>query len=347
MSDEIKALKDIDSLIFDYELDNIKGKCVHCSSCYNYGKNLSNPFFFHLLCQRLVKNIEFIHLAYGINRKYSDEKSCNDFIYWIHNNVNNMKDKINESEINNIFSELKIIWNEVNGKLKDNDKEPLRSCDISKLNTLNFDELKKNKLMADYCQNFELLHLKLTFGNKPHCKDYYDYFMKTKKAYEDVLKECHKQGIGTKCPKICIRKQNNNPQLILKNLRCDEIPKPVEEEKHITEKQCNTEKGVLQSQLERALLDASNPVFNYSDPRAVFLILSTFWGIFLTLFSLYKITPFGVWIRNKLLRKKLTEDNFDEAVDDESIYDYSGSMNTNMQNLEYNISYNSDWSPSQ
>ncbi|SBS91121.1 PIR Superfamily Protein [Plasmodium ovale curtisi] len=345
MDDKIKALNDIESLIFDYELDNIKGRCDNCSSCYSYGNYLKNSFFFHHLCQRLVKNIEFIHSAHRLNGEYSDEKSCNDFIYWIHNNVNNMKDKINQSEINNIFNELKMIWNEVNGKLKANGKEPLRSCNISKLNTLNFDELKKNKIMSDYCQNFEFLKLKLTFGNKLNCEVYYDYFMKTKNAYDKVYEECHKNDSGDKCPKICVKKQNN-PKLILDNLRCDKIPKPVEEEKRITEKQCNREKDVLNSQLESALLDASNPVFNYSDPRAVSLILFTLWGIFLSLFFFFKITPFGLWIRNKLLRKKIAGNKFDEQVDDESIYDYSESVNRNMQNIDYNISYNSDWSPS-
>ncbi|SBT02831.1 PIR Superfamily Protein, partial [Plasmodium ovale curtisi] len=287
MEDEIKSLKDIESLIFDYELDNIKGTCDNCSSCYKYGKTLSNSFFFHLLCQRLVKNIEFIHEAHRLNGKYSDEKSCNDFIYWIHNKINSMNNKIDKSEINNIFRELKSIWVEVNGKQKISGIGPLHKCDISTIETLNFNELKEKKMMSDYCHNFNTLHTKLTNSNKPFCEIYYDYFKKTMQAYDKVYEECHKKDPGAKCPKICEKKQNN-PQLILDNLRCDKIPKPVEEEKRITEKQCNTEKGVLHSRLERALLDASNPVFNYSDPRAIFLIFFTLWGIFLSLFFFYK-----------------------------------------------------------
>ncbi|SBS89934.1 hypothetical protein POVCU2_0095050, partial [Plasmodium ovale curtisi] len=59
------------------------------------------------------------------------------------------------------------------------------------------------------------------------------------------------------------------------------------------------------------------------------------------------VTPFGSLVRNNLLKKKIVRDNFDETVDDESMYDYSGSVNTNMQNVGYNMSYNNDWSPSQ
>ncbi|SBT02118.1 PIR Superfamily Protein, partial [Plasmodium ovale curtisi] len=262
MDDKTKALDQIDSIKFDYELDNMK-----------------------------VKNIEYIYRAHAhsISAKYSDEKSCNDIIFWIHNKVNNMKDKINQSEINDIFSELKKIWDNINGKLKTSGNEPLSMCDISNINALNFGVLKQKKIMSDYCQNFDNLRTKLTTNpHKRYCDIYYEYFKNTMKAYNDVFEKCYKPGANTdNCPKICIQKQNN-PQIILNNLRCNKIPKPVIEEKLITEKQCDKEKGVLQSELEQALLDSSNPVLIYSDPRVIFLILFTFWGIFLTLFFFYK-----------------------------------------------------------
>ncbi|SBT01260.1 PIR Superfamily Protein [Plasmodium ovale curtisi] len=347
MADNINPLEKIDSLLFDYKLENINGICTNCSSCSKYGNRLTNSFAFQLLCQRLVKNIEYIHSANAITSNYLDKKRCDDFIYWIHNNVNNMNDKRNHSENSRIFGELKKIWDEVNSKLKGSSgKDPFLNCDSSKIETQNFKELKEKKMMSDYCQNFNTLHTKLTtYSEKLFCEIYYDYFKKTMEAYDKVSENCHKHP-NCKCPDICSRK-NNDPKLILDNLKCAKIQAKEKKEKLIPEEKCNTEIDSLKSQLQEVTLVASNPAFNYSDPRTVFLILFTLWGIFLTFYFLYKITPFGSLVRNNLLKKKIARDNFDEAVDDESIYDYSGSVNTNMQNVGYNISYNSDWSPSQ
>ncbi|SBT74206.1 Plasmodium vivax Vir protein, putative [Plasmodium ovale] len=344
MTDEKKALEQIDSLYFDYKLENINGKCDNCLSCYEYGSTLKNSFSFRLLCQRLVKNIEYIHVIHGINGKYSDKKSCNDFIYWIYNNVSNMNDITDKTEINNIFNELTKVWVKVNEKLKRSGKDPLGTCNISEINTLDFDELRKKKIMSDYCQNFENLRIKLTSQNRVYCDIYYEYFMKTKKAYDDVFKECYEQGAGSKCPNVC-KDKHYDPEIILTKLKCNKIPAPEKQQKFILEETCNAEKVSLKSELQRDILAASNRTFDYSDPRVVSLILFTFWGIFITFFFLYKVTPFGSWIRNNLFKEKIVRDNFDEPIDDESIYDYSESVNTNMQNAEYNISYNNDWNP--
>ncbi|SBT56936.1 PIR Superfamily Protein [Plasmodium ovale wallikeri] len=342
MEDNINALEQIDSLYFDYKLENINGKCTNCGTCSKYGQGLTNLFSFQLLCQRFVKNIEYIHSANAITSNYLDKKRCDDFIYWIHYNVNNMNDKKNHNENINIFGELKNIWDEVNRKLKGSSGiDPFLNCNISKIETKNFEELKEKKIMSDYCQNFNTLRTKLTaYSDKLFCEIYYEYFNKTMEAYDKVSENCHKLS-NSKCPDICLGK-NNDPKIILDNLKCAKIQAKEKKEKLIPEEKCNTDKDALNSQLQEALSAADNPAFNYSDPRTVFLILFTLWGIFLTFYFLYKVTPFGTFIRNNLLKKKLVKDNFDEEVYDESVYDYSESVNRNMQNVGYNISYNSD-----
>ncbi|SBT59313.1 PIR Superfamily Protein [Plasmodium ovale wallikeri] len=287
MEDNINVLEQIDSLYFDYKLENINGKCTNCATCSKYGQGLTNLFSFQLLCQRLVKNIEYIHSANAINSKYLDEKSCDDFIYWIHNNVYNMNDKKNHNENINIFGHLKNIWDEVNRNLKGSGIDPLYKCNISNIETLKLDELKEKKIMSDYCQNFDNLTIKLTTNpHKPHCHIYYDYFMKTMKAYEKISELCHNSS-NSKCPNICLQK-NVDPKRILNSLKCAKIQAQEKKENLIPEEKCNTEKDALNSQLQQALSAADNPAFNYSDPRSVFLILFTFWGMLLTFFFLYK-----------------------------------------------------------
>ncbi|SBT56814.1 PIR Superfamily Protein [Plasmodium ovale wallikeri] len=83
--------------------------------------------------------------------------------------------------------------------------------------------------------------------------------------------------------------------------------------------------------------------FSFSDKRAIILILFSLWGIFLTLLFLYKMTPFRSWISSKLGKKKIIKDSFNEQSDDETLDDVYESMDRNMENAEYSISYNTDW----
>ncbi|SBS99113.1 PIR Superfamily Protein [Plasmodium ovale curtisi] len=348
MADESILLKNIDSLYFDSKLDNINGKCANCSSCYTYGNNLKNPFSFQLLCHRFVKNIEYIPLSIDLNTKNLKEKRYDDLIYWILNMIKKMNDEIEQTEINNIINELIKIWKEVNKKLPSNRVKEEHLYDPTRIITpLNFTDLKRKKRMSDYCQNFSTLQIKLTNYNKPQCHIYYNYFKNTMEAYNDVSVECNETRADTsKCPYLC-KNNDYNPERILSKLNCHKIPVEKSPPKLITEEKCNMETDKLKSELGQALLAANNHVFSYSDPRVVVLILFSFLGIILTCLFLYKITPISSLIRNNLLRKKLVRHNFDETVDDESIYDYSGNENTNMQNVEYNVSYNSDWNHSQ
>ncbi|SBT57262.1 PIR Superfamily Protein [Plasmodium ovale wallikeri] len=350
MEDERILLKNIDSLDFDSKLDNINGKCDNCSSCYKYGNNLKNPFSFQLLCHLFVKNIEYIPLSIELNGQNLKEKRYDDFIYWILNMINKMNEEIEQTEVNKIINELKNIWKNINGILQGNGVNESYLCDVSKIEPpLKFDDLKRKKRMSDYCQNFNTLYIKLTNHNKPNCRIYYDYFNKTKDIYKEISENCPKEGADTNnCPQICMGKdKDNDPEIIHKNLKCNITGVQEKQQKVNQEEKCNTEKDTLRSQLDQALVAPSKRAFDYSDPRTVFLILFTLWGIFLTFFFLCKITPFGSWIRNNLIKKKLVRDNFDELVEDESIYDYSEDVNTNMKNVNYNISYNSDWNPSQ
>lgn len=207
----------------------------------------------------------------------------------MHNYVNNMNNKTDKNEISNIIKELKKIWDEVNRKLQSNGSDPSHMCDTSKINTIIFDELKRKKTMSDYCQNSDTLHAKLTVRNKVNCSIYYDYSTKTKGAYKNVFEECYKFGANTaNCPYLCKNKKND-PDIILNDLKCTNIPVPEIPKKIITQEECNAETDRLKSDLEKALQAANNPSFNFSDPRVVLLILFTLWGIFITFFFLYKV----------------------------------------------------------
>ncbi|SBT53422.1 PIR Superfamily Protein [Plasmodium ovale wallikeri] len=65
--------------------------------------------------------------------------------------------------------------------------------------------------------------------------------------------------------------------------------------------------------------------------------------MFLTLLFLYKMTPFRSWIRNKLEKKKIIRDSFNDQSDNELLDADYESVDRDMLNTGYNITYNSDW----
>ncbi|SBT00380.1 PIR Superfamily Protein [Plasmodium ovale curtisi] len=58
------------------------------------------------------------------------------------------------------------------------------------------------------------------------------------------------------------------------------------------------------------------------------------------------MTPFRSWISNKLGKKKILRDNFNEQSDDETLDADYETADRNMQNTGYSIIYNSDWNSS-
>ncbi|SBT01620.1 hypothetical protein POVCU1_068270 [Plasmodium ovale curtisi] len=59
------------------------------------------------------------------------------------------------------------------------------------------------------------------------------------------------------------------------------------------------------------------------------------------------MTPVRSWISNKLRKKKIIRDSFHEESDNESLDADYENIERNMQNVGYNISYNSDWNSTQ
>ncbi|SBT02649.1 hypothetical protein POVCU1_079200, partial [Plasmodium ovale curtisi] len=52
------------------------------------------------------------------------------------------------------------------------------------------------------------------------------------------------------------------------------------------------------------------------------------------------------WISNKLGKRKIIRDNFNEKSDDETLNADYENMDINMENIGYNVTYNTDWNSS-
>ncbi|SBT84523.1 PIR protein, partial [Plasmodium ovale] len=80
----------------------------------------------------------------------------------------------------------------------------------------------------------------------------------------------------------------------------------------------------------------------FSDYRFISLIVLSIWAILLSLFFLYKFTPFGSFINNILHRKNIIRKNIHEEEFHELLESDSEDAPINFINREYRITYNRD-----
>ncbi|SBT78569.1 PIR protein [Plasmodium ovale] len=204
-----------------------------------------------------------------------------------------------------------------------------------------FENLARIKKINDYCENYNFLKKKLNKSDHM-CSIYYEYINNNMKEYEENFRKCSSGGIG---PEYCINNcnlDNKNPKNLLEASVCNPT-KLLQEKKDARMRiECESKKSELETEIQRRSALDNNPSFNFSDHRAVSLVLLSAWGIFLTILFLYKMSPLGLWVKNIVLKKKIVGTNFDEENENELLDNYSENMNRNFNNEEYNVSYNSN-----
>ncbi|SBT50975.1 PIR Superfamily Protein [Plasmodium ovale wallikeri] len=343
MENTIGALKKLESFKFDFMLNNVVTLCRQCKLCDNLSQTKKNEPWLKIFCYEFVRNLEtFKDMSSYFTREQRISR-CNSLIYWMHNKVN-IYEKSEVNNKNNIINELLNVWREFDYlEVKSNLSSGCSILNDTVLN--NLEEMKNKKKMSAYCENYDELKSLLTRNyTTVDCHIYYSYFKDSFHEFSKIATE-NKQ----KCLEIkeCLRFCNNaDPNNLINVANCKVVQISKDNDEYIEKKECDTlkDKAVAEKTCEPREFRISE--FTFSDNRAIILILFALWGIFLSFLFLYKMTPFRAWISNKLGKKKIIRDNFNEQSDDETFdVDYE-TADRNMQNTEYNIIYNSDWNSS-
>ncbi|SBT54790.1 PIR Superfamily Protein [Plasmodium ovale wallikeri] len=343
MENRYEALKKaLSSFTFDSMLNNTVALCEHCALCNEVDVKVKNEPWFNFFCYQFVRNIEtlynIIYLDYSLK-----EKRCNTLTYWIHDKITNYYEKPNINVKNvDIFSEILNVWKNINSKKYNNDRY---TCKIPGKEPKNLEEMKRKKIMSDYCENYDTLKSLLTRKVRVNCHIYYDYFKDSFLEFSENVKgheeECSRIS---NCHRFC---SNHDPYDLLNNSKCKVIEISNDNKEYIKQEECNTLKREAVSAVRCESKEVQIPQFTFSDNRAIILMLFSLWGIFLSFLFSYKMTPVRSWISNKLRKKKIIRDSFHEESDNESLDADYENIDRNMQNVGYNISYNSDWNSTQ
>ncbi|SBT84116.1 PIR protein [Plasmodium ovale] len=322
---------DAPSYLFNKELDSVIKHCSFCFMCDKKNDSFVGEYGLKTLCYYFVRNLEKIKNESSSNISLKD-KLCNDLFYWLQHNLINIhhKAKPNLDSILKIFED---VWNDItavgNGIPKDN------LCKTSFENLLSFEERTQKKKVSNYCENYEYIRKKLENPNEP-CSIYYKYLTKNSKLYTDSVSKCSENGKN-----YCLKYNKCNtydPQILLDKPTCI-IAKEFEEKRREMEEkeQQYTQCGPEYECLPKNFFDKS---IDFSDSRITPLIVLSIWGIFLSLYFLYKLSPFRSWLNNLLYKKNIIKKNLHNEEFQELLESDSEDAHINFNNREYHITYN-------
>ncbi|SBT73119.1 Plasmodium vivax Vir protein, putative [Plasmodium ovale] len=337
----MEVLKNLDPFMFDFMLNNHVTICNNCKLCDDVNEMKKNEPWFKIFCYQFVRNLETFKDMSGYYTPEQRISRCNSLIYWMNNKVKNIYEISKVNNKNNIINELLNVWRQFDAlEVKINLSAGCSIPDNTVLN--NLEEMKNKKKMSDYCENYDELKSLL---RKPYinseCYVYYSYFKDSFHEFSNIATENKEQCLKIKeCLRFC---NNADPNNLINIANCKVVQISKDNDEYIEKKKCDTlkDQAVAEKTCEPREFRISE--FTFSDNRAIILILFSLWGIFLSFLFLYKMTPFRSWISNKLGKKKILRDNFNEQSDDETLDADYETAGRNMQNTGYNIIYNSNW----
>ncbi|SBS91554.1 PIR Superfamily Protein [Plasmodium ovale curtisi] len=331
----------LESFKFDIFLNNPVTLCPKCYLCADVSSNNKNEPWFKFFCYQLVRNLE---TAETINSNSTDTRKsrCNSLIYWMYDKVVNINKTYGIKKNDKIIKDLLDVWTKFNNSPKQNVFS--YRCEVPDDSDFkNLNHIKRKKIMSDYCENYNTLKTILNYDEYSDCHVYYDYFKDSLSKYKETVNACSTGDFFlNNCSRFC---NKEDPEDVLNKSKCRTIEISPKKNDYMKKDECKA----LTKPAPEVICEPNEikiTEFTFSDNRAIVLILFSLWGIFLTFLFLYKMTPFRSWINSKLRKKKIIRDSFNEQSDDETLdIDYE-SVDRNIENAGYKISYNSDWNSS-
>ncbi|SBS92079.1 PIR Superfamily Protein [Plasmodium ovale curtisi] len=316
---------------FNNELDSIINNCWFCHVCDKAEHSFVNEYGLKILCYYFARNLQTIHYDYTSDIQLKN-KVCNDLLYWLQNNLKILLEKRN-SDYSSVLNKFQKIWRSIieSNTFISQDK----FCGSSFNEILSYDECAKTKNVSNYCENYEFIKQELNKKTET-CGGFYQYLTKNSDIYKIIPSECTANGKN-----YCLKYSNCNtydPKKLLSNDKC----KLIEENLQLrTKKQKEEENSTLCTPgFECVSIDFIKTSINISDNRFISLIVLSVWAILLSLYFLYKLTPFRSLLNNVLYKKNIIKKNLNNEEYDDVLESDLEDSSINFNNREYIITYN-------
>ncbi|SBS94387.1 PIR Superfamily Protein [Plasmodium ovale curtisi] len=239
------------------------------------------------------------------------------FIYEIWKRFRALKDTIYNGSL---ISILTYVWGQINDDILNEE------CPIISRNYIPLDKWKEMKDLHDYFKNYNTIDNDVaSYPDK--CQNYFNYITKNNTLYEKYHNEC------------CVSPKNNlenyfncdakyKPSNLLSKLKCENYISELREDSQIALAEDNPDES------------ASSPMS--SDTVPVVAGSFTVFTILSSLFIMYKFTPFGPRIANRIFsNSRVWSIMEEETKNHELIPHISMDQQTELDDKGYTLSYHS------
>ncbi|SBT59527.1 PIR Superfamily Protein [Plasmodium ovale wallikeri] len=338
------------SIEFYNILDSKFIPCKYCNVC-DIRKDIfeEQPTWVKNLCYHLARNLEIVSNTDDTKTELK-KKSCDAFISWIDDKIRNNDGYSDQTKYLTIISKMHTVWNDIINNYAGDEKDKICKTGYE---PLDFEKRKKKKLMDDYCENYPIINQELD-KEEADCKPYYKYLNDSSSIHTEIMKGCKDIDNTNYCPPNGDDCRFYPPSMFLEKEPCMILKEPraaviKEEAEGMKCERCplcpigkTKDDGSLEIDLESDYAPVRSGItsFDFSDKRAITLLIFTVWGIFLTLFLFYKKTPFGSLLNNFLRRRRVIKHNLNENEFHEFVNGNYDTVDSNMENIRYDLAYN-------
>ncbi|SBS95089.1 PIR Superfamily Protein [Plasmodium ovale curtisi] len=319
MDDWEKTLNPLTSYQVYEKLNNsstFPGVCTYCTNMKSFERIFQGITKF---CCEMEKNL--INLNKILGHIQDRTERCRYFNFWFYYQI--WKRFTSTQTIDHpesIINRLTYSWVDINEKLH------LNECSYFYHDNISLDKWKEMKDLHDFFKNYNFIETNiLTSSDK--CQSYKNYVEYNERLYKKYHTEC------------CISKKNNkenyfncntqfNPSKLLSKLKCENYILESREDPQIALEEDNPDES------------ASSPMSSETVPVVVGSF--TVFTILSSLYIMYKFTPFGPRITNRIFSKSRVWSNTEEETENHELISHiSMDQERELDDKGYTLSYHS------
>ncbi|SBS92553.1 PIR protein [Plasmodium ovale] len=271
---------------------------------------------------------------YSSNKSYITER-CKLLNFWLYHKISkNFSKYMNDIFNDDIVWAFTDGWDQINATLLNN------YCSSRYEPKIRIDDLNDYKEFYDYIKNQENIY-PTGFTDMKECNKYYSYVSYINNIYERNKKKCCDVQNSTCNMFYFDCSEKYVPQKLMDQFNCDtyqRINEPSSGHEGDTLAQENEADQSPSRSRDTNSLNSDTPATPVS--KAAMSVAFPMIGIFFIYPLIHKFTPFGSWLQNKVLRKKV---KFTNELQDEYHEKFLGNepitTDVNSQNDVYNIAY--------
>ncbi|SBT55107.1 PIR Superfamily Protein [Plasmodium ovale wallikeri] len=320
-----------------------KGSVTQCEIFkQELGNQLANNTKFLSFCKIITGALEYYNVMRPLHLLEIDK--CVYFNLWICEHLIKILGNFKHPKFDQIKTKIMDFWNQHNLE---------KTCKANFISYIGDPNYTKIKELYEYALNYESLKKYFDVGERSCSGKDREYIEKSLKLYEQVKHECELETESLLCNALKkVREEYKEDKL--SKLSCNgtidlekiksEVQQSLADRESLSQPQVTSFQTradeVTVGDFSTTQLPNADGGVKFSGYNKAMSISFPMLGILFTFFVLYKFTPVGSWLYNRLLKRKAIDLNIKEEENNElfenTFYPINEKTNSNLHHLGYN-----------